>query len=126
MQWGASGETTNVFKFGLGADAVPLEATGGVAGSVLNPFSMDEEADTFRIATTTNFGPDSTNNLFVLEQVGDDLETVGSVTDLALGERLRSARFVGDRARTSSRSSRSTRCSPSTSATPATRASPAS
>jgi uncharacterized secreted protein with C-terminal beta-propeller domain len=104
-QWDSDGgETTRLFKFGLRADAVPLVATGQVAGTVLNQFCMDEEGDDFRIATNQwSFNPEdgtggSASNLFVLQQTGNDLETVGSVRNLAHGERLQSARFVGDRA----------------------------
>jgi uncharacterized secreted protein with C-terminal beta-propeller domain len=36
--------------------------------------------------------------VFVLDQSGDELDVVGSATGIKTGERLRSARFVGDRA----------------------------
>lgn len=89
-------EMAGVYKFGLGTDSVPLEATGAVPGWVLNQFSMDEEADYLRIATTSWRG-DLANNVFVLGQTGDQLNIVGSLTDLGLGERLYAARFLGDR-----------------------------
>jgi hypothetical protein len=103
-QWDAdAGEQTRLFKFGLRTDTVPLLATGTVAGTVLNQFCMDESGDDFRIATNEwSWNPDggggSASNLFVLQQSGDDLQTVGSVRDLGKGERLESTRFVGDRA----------------------------
>jgi hypothetical protein len=104
LAWDTGGESTRLFKFGLGADAVPLVATGQVSGAVLNQFSMDEEGATFRIATTGWSGDGGTgpvvqsSNVHVLEQVGDDLETIGGITGIARGERMRSARFAGDRA----------------------------
>lgn len=104
-QWDADkGEQTRLFKFGLQADAVPLVATGAVAGTVVNEFCMDENGGDFRIATNEwswndNTGDGSSaNNLFVLQQAGDELQTVGSVRNLAKGEYLQSARFAGDRA----------------------------
>lgn len=97
--WTEEGDQTRLFKFGLEADTVSLQATGTVEGSVLNQFGMDEYADTFRIATNDWSGGDgATNHLFVLEQVGDQLETVGSIRNIAKGERLQSARFDGPRA----------------------------
>ena len=49
-------------------------AAGEVAGTVLNRFSMDENGDYFRIATTTqnwNSGENtSSNSLFVLSTIG--------------------------------------------------------
>jgi uncharacterized secreted protein with C-terminal beta-propeller domain len=71
-----------------------------VDGHVLDQFSMDEEGDHFRIATT-GFAPaagEFTNSLFVLEQAGDELNVVGSLTNLKNGEHMRSSRFVGDQA----------------------------
>lgn len=104
LAWDSRGQQTNLFKFTLGVDAVPLAATGTVAGAVLNQFSMDEEGDDFRIATSGwsgDFTPgapfEQSSSVYVLDQVGDDLEVIGSVTGLANGERLRSARFVGDK-----------------------------
>jgi uncharacterized secreted protein with C-terminal beta-propeller domain len=91
---------SRLLKFQLAPDAVPLVATGQVDGYVLDQFSMDEEGDQFRIATTGfsgDFGG-PTNSLFVLEQSGDELNVVGSLKNLKDGETLRSARFVGDQA----------------------------
>jgi hypothetical protein len=101
-------EGTNLFKFELGPDSVPLVATGEVEGTVVNQFSMDEEGDTFRIATTS-LAPDETagspvptlqpaNGVYVLRQDGEDLKVVGSATRLGFTERIQSARFIGDTA----------------------------
>jgi hypothetical protein len=99
---------TNLFKFDLKPDSVPLSATGEVGGSVLNQFSMSENGSDFRIATTTDptfevTDPDAppvvtgpSNGVYVLRQTGEDLRVVGSVTKLAVGERIQSVRFVGD------------------------------
>ena len=58
---------------------------------------MDEYDGMFRIATT-GWGSQRSNNLFVLTQVGDQLEITGSLTGLAKGERIYSVRFMGKRA----------------------------
>lgn len=96
---------TFIYKFDLLAPGVPLVATGAVSGAVVNQFSMDEEGDYFRIATTERMEnpppgwPQQglSNNLFVLKQRGDRLEIVGSLTGLAQDERIFSVRFMGDR-----------------------------
>jgi uncharacterized secreted protein with C-terminal beta-propeller domain len=91
---------SRILKFQLAPDAVPLVATGQVDGAVLDQFSMDEDGDFLRVATT-GFASDAggtTNSLFVLEQAGDELNVVGSLKNLKNGEQLRSARFVGDQA----------------------------
>ncbi|HIH37563.1 beta-propeller domain-containing protein [Candidatus Woesearchaeota archaeon] len=74
---------------------------GSVPGMVLNQFSMDEKDSYFRIATTSGqvwaSDPDTTskNNIYVLD---DDLKTIGKLEDLAPGERIYSARFMGNTA----------------------------
>lgn len=93
--WRGEGQNTQIYKFGLHADQVPLEAVGTVSGWVLNQFSMDEEAGLFRIATTRGWGPRATNSVFVLADTGDTLQTIGSIRNLAAGERIYSVAFAG-------------------------------
>ena len=90
--------TTNIYRFDLEAAGTPLVAMGAVPGVALNQFSFDEDATGFlRVATTTWDVGGSGNHVFVLEADDGNLETVGSVQDLAPGERIFSVRFVGDR-----------------------------
>jgi uncharacterized secreted protein with C-terminal beta-propeller domain len=95
-------QKTNVFKFALQPDAVPLAASGEVEGTVLNQYSMDEDASgRLRVATTTRAftpGAESSNGVYVLEQSGTELKVIGSVTGLGRTEQIRSVRFVGDAA----------------------------
>ncbi len=89
------------------------KAKGEVPGNVLNQFSMDEHDKYFRIATTVepiwlgyptifggnkNFGAESENvqenNVYALDL---RLSVVGRLEGLASGERIYSARFMGDR-----------------------------
>jgi uncharacterized secreted protein with C-terminal beta-propeller domain len=90
---------TAIFKFSLEGTDVQFLSTGEVAGTLLNQFSMDEHDGYFRIVTTEGFSWDqqtpSKNHLFVLD---DGMKSVGSVQDLAKGERIYSARFIGDKA----------------------------
>lgn len=92
--------TTNVYKFDLGDASVPLVAMGAVPGQVLDQFSLDEHDGLLRVATTRWTAGDagSSSGVYVLRQADGNLSLVGAVDRLAPGERIYSARFVGDRA----------------------------
>ena len=88
-------EKTVIQKISIGGMNINHAATGEVPGYTLNQFSMDEYNGNFRIATTTgSWGSEQENHLFVLDS---NLNRIGSVEDLATGERIYSVRFVGDR-----------------------------
>jgi len=91
-------EKTIVHKFSLQKGKVKYMGSGKVNGRILNQFSMDEYKGHFRIATTTrqvwNSAQKSTNNIYVLN---NDLKVVGSLEGLAPGEKIYSARFVGEK-----------------------------
>lgn len=90
-----------VHQFGLEKDQVVYEASGKVKGYILNQFSLSESKGYIRLATSTQRwqrDDQSTNSLFVMQKSGDLLSVVGQVTGLAPGERIYSARFLGDRA----------------------------
>ena len=98
----SSQQQTRLYRFAFTEDGVSFQAQGRVPGRILNQFSMDEHENHFRIATTTDqtWSMDgkeqkpSMNNLYVVNR---DMETVGSITDIAPGERIYSTRFLGDR-----------------------------
>ncbi|MFQ5495142.1 MAG: beta-propeller domain-containing protein [Phycisphaerae bacterium] len=101
---GETRETTDIYKFAYQDRGAVAAGTGSVPGRVLNQFSMGEFNGRLHVATTTGpvftlFGPSTgpSNNVYVLEQTGDSLAVVGSVEDLAPGETIQSARFIGDR-----------------------------
>ena len=84
--------------------------SGGVAGHIVDQFSMDEDRGYLRVATTINtrvLDPQNPQNLWgrvvpsnritVLGQRGGGLVETGRTADLASGERIYSARFLGDR-----------------------------
>ncbi len=95
--WG-SVEKTSVSKFELSDGEIYFVGEGIVPGSILNQFSMDEFDSHFRIATTvghvTRSGSESKNNVYVLDS---EMNVVGALEDLAPGERIYSARFMGER-----------------------------
>lgn len=86
-------EKTIVNKFGLNNGKIGFLGQGAVPGHILNQFSMDEFEGNFRVATT--IGWNGSNSLYVLNK---DMETVGTLEDLAPGESIYSARFMGKKA----------------------------
>nr|WP_238323336.1 beta-propeller domain-containing protein [Planococcus antarcticus] len=97
--WMPQQANTEVFKFGLNGTTVEFLASAEITGSLLNQFSMDEHNGYFRVVTTEGITWDLTspskNHLFILD---GQMNQVGSVENLAPGERIYSARFIGDKA----------------------------
>ena len=93
---------TTIQRIQIDEDKMTFAASGDVPGYILNQFSMDEYNGYFRIATTINdFNwrtfteePKSTNNVYVLDM---NLNTVGTLENLAPGEQIYSTRFMGNR-----------------------------
>lgn len=96
-------ETTDIYKFAVSEAGVSLTAAGSVPGRVLNQYSMSEYGGYLRIATTTgpSWEPEnervSVNSVYVLGEQAGVLNVVGSVENLAPGEEIKSARFLGTR-----------------------------
>jgi len=107
-------ETTVIHKIALNEGQLSYQGFGEVSGHLLNQFSMDEDKGYFRVATTRSQSwimpfpifsakiaansentKDSYNNVFVLDK---NMKTVGTLENLAGGERIYSTRFIGDRA----------------------------
>jgi len=102
------GWITEIHRIHIDGGRVAYEASGAVPGSILNQFSMDEYNGYFRIATMINQplfrglftssmqseedGP--TTNVYVLNM---SLAVIGGIKGLAPGERMYSARFMGNR-----------------------------
>lgn len=90
---------TKIYKFKLSEGQVTYTAQGEVPGNILNQFSMDENQGNFRIATTQGdiWRTDeyiSRNNVFILDS---NLDITGRLENIAPGEKIYSARFIGDR-----------------------------
>jgi inhibitor of cysteine peptidase len=83
-------EDVKILKFKIEKGQVAFDKAGTVPGRVLNQFSMDEFEDHFRIATTNQ----SQNNVYVLDS---SLKRSGSIENIAPGEQIHSARFMGKR-----------------------------
>lgn len=97
--WRPQAMDTDVYKWNIDGLAINFTGSATVKGTVLNQYSMDEHNGYFRIATTEGFTWDdnapSKNHLFVLN---DSMQVVGQLNNLAQGERIYSARFMGDKA----------------------------
>ncbi|NMD69836.1 hypothetical protein HHO41_06010 [Bacillus sp. DNRA2] len=89
---------TSIYKFSVKDIDVKFHSTADIPGTLLNQFSMDEHNGYFRLVTTKGYAWDerqpSTNQLLILDE---SLKQVGVVNELARGERIYSARFMGDK-----------------------------
>lgn len=92
-------ETTVIHKISIQNGKIEYTARGEVPGRVLNQFSMDEHNGFFRIATTVGKVWDhehkSSNNIYILDE---SLNRVSEIENIAPGERIYSARFMGNKA----------------------------
>ncbi len=98
--WRSGGEQTAMHLFGLSGHHSNYLASGSVVGQLDDQFSLDERGGVVRIATTSwgsSASGESENHVFALRRDGDTLKVVGSTGPLAEGERIFSARFVGDK-----------------------------
>ncbi|MCW4050668.1 MAG: beta-propeller domain-containing protein [Candidatus Bathyarchaeota archaeon] len=87
---------TVITKIGIEDGGITFRGNGTVPGYILNQFSMDEYKGVFRVATTSRDWRIGTsgNNVYTLNE---DMEIIGSLENLAPGEDIYSARFMGDR-----------------------------
>ena len=90
--------STVIHKLAINNGEIRYIAKGEVPGTLKNQFSMDENNDNLRVATTssvyTTSGQYNYNNVYVLNS---QMERIGSLTHLAEQETIYSTRFVGDR-----------------------------
>lgn len=89
--------TTKILRYALNDGKVIATGSGEVPGNILNQYSMDEYNGNFRIATTVDSWDEdgnnnSVNNLYILDS---NLNITGKVENLALGESIKSVRFMG-------------------------------
>ena len=90
---------TIIHKISIDKGNLEYIAKGSVPGRLLNQFSMDENDDRFRIATTVEYytqykGTVRSNAVYVLDE---ELKVVGGLDQIAPDESIFSARFMGDR-----------------------------
>ena len=89
---------TVIHKVDISGEKAFSRGSGSVKGQVLNQFSLDEYDNILRIATTTGIGGNTwKNHVFCLKSGEVGLETIGGIEDIAPGEKIYSARFLGTR-----------------------------
>ncbi|MFW2388915.1 MAG: beta-propeller domain-containing protein, partial [Polyangiales bacterium] len=110
---GVNSDRTAVHRFAVSFDQgrTPYQGSGFVEGIVNDQFSIDERAGVIRIATTRTtwparnsdpvapdvWVPPTTDNLVsTLRLESNELVLAGSTPPMAEGERIFSARFIGD------------------------------
>ncbi|MGG0716944.1 beta-propeller domain-containing protein [Robertmurraya massiliosenegalensis] len=90
--------STTVYKYAINDLDVTFHSSTEIEGSILNQFSMDEHNGYFRVVTTNgntwNDENPSSNHLFIYDE---HLKKISSIDDLARGERIYSARFMGEK-----------------------------
>jgi uncharacterized secreted protein with C-terminal beta-propeller domain len=91
---GQAEANTEIYKIQLGGDTLSIDSKGNIPGNILNQYSMDESNGYFRAATNVWRDGKQQNNVYVLNM---DLSVVGKLENLASGESLHSARFMGDK-----------------------------
>ena len=83
---------SNIYKFNFKEDgSVEYQTKTKVEGTTIDQFSLDEKDDNLRVALYTTKG----SRVVVLD---NNLKQLGETAYLAKGEKMYSARFVGDRA----------------------------
>ncbi|SHG22592.1 beta-propeller domain-containing protein [Ornithinibacillus halophilus] len=99
MIWNPQAANTKITQFKVDQGQITYNSSTVVNGTLINQFAMDEQKDTFRVATTKGSAWDddkpSTNNLYTFDL---NLNPLGSVEGLAEGERIYSVRFMEDTA----------------------------
>ena len=92
-----SQDATTIYRVGINGQNLSFQAQGSVPGYIINQYSMDEYNGYFRVATTTSSGSflsqNEQNNLYVLNM---NMTVVGKLENMAPGENIYAARFIGD------------------------------
>ena len=92
------GQTTQLHKLDVSKpDETSYRGSGEVEGGLLNQFSLSEDADVLRAATTAEDREESESFVTTLAEREGRLVRVGKVGGLGRDERIYSVRFMGER-----------------------------
>ena len=89
----ANGIKTELMKFAYSEGVIEPDNAVNFAGYLNDTFCIDEYNDYLRLIVTTNDSDGISNDLLVMDS---DLVQVGMIRDIAVGETVYSARFMGD------------------------------
>lgn len=92
QNWEHGKSSTQILKFSCVDGEITASNMAELPGYLNDTFSLDEYDGYLRVLTTEDENGES-NNLFVLDE---DMNTISTIRDIASGETIRSARFVGD------------------------------
>lgn len=93
-EWEKEGERTSLVRFAYKDGKIQAEAAATVSGYLKDSFSLDEYEGKLRLVVTSYSSGIDSNALYILDE---NLETLGSIENLAEGEQIKSARFMGDK-----------------------------
>lgn len=88
--------TTQIARFSYADGALELKAAGQINGTIHDSFCLDENNGCLRAVVTrypNGWGGQESNGLYVLDE---NMKVSGKIEDLAFGESIQSARFLGD------------------------------
>ena len=97
--WNEKETRTELVRIGYADGKFTDGSTGSFAGELNDNFSLDEYADHLRVVTTVESWSSDysdfsrSNSLYVLDS---SMKTVGKIENLAEGEEIKSARFMGE------------------------------
>lgn len=91
--WYSEVTMTQILKFHYEDGKITAVAAGDLKGRLKDTFSLNEHEGYLRAVLTDYSGETMRNALYVLDE---NLEITGSIEDIAKGEDIRSARFLGD------------------------------
>lgn len=91
--WNGNSSSSQLLKFHYENGLITPVAAGNIKGSVNDSFSMDEYNGYLRVVVTSNDQATTSNALYVLDK---KMKVTGSLQNLAPGETIQSARFMGD------------------------------
>ena len=92
QNWENGKSSTQILKFACSEGNITAGNMAELPGYLNDTFSLDEYQGNLRILTTEDSNGES-NSLFILDK---DMEIISSLRDIASGETVRSARFVGN------------------------------
>lgn len=89
---GRERSSTDLTKFSYKDGYMNAVAASSVRGTIQDPFAISEENGILRVLTT-EWSENSRNQLFLLDE---NLKLLGSLRDIATGEEIYAARYIGD------------------------------
>lgn len=91
--WNSDTTMTQILKFGYARGKIMAANAADLKGMLNDTFSLNEYDNHLRVVLTDYSGDTNKNALYVLDE---NMEVTGSISDIAEGEDIRSARFMGD------------------------------